>query len=131
MSAGVTGSKDARGPRGNSPALAGINFDGENLRILRCLYFAATDIQRFWRGPGGTGRAEGKFDFRMLHPFRCEGLSIETADMLVQEVLAQNMRDRRAMARYAGLTGLARRERHKTPGERAGPFRQRFEFGEA
>ena len=33
------------------------------------------------------------------------GVGIETADMLVQEVLARNMRDRRAIARYAGLTG--------------------------
>jgi len=30
---------------------------------------------------------------------------VETADMLVQEVLSRNMRDRRAVARYAGLTG--------------------------
>ena len=27
------------------------------------------------------------------------------ADMLVQEVLSRNLRDRRAVARYAGLTG--------------------------
>jgi transposase len=33
------------------------------------------------------------------------GLGIETADMLVQEVLSRNLRDRRAVARYAGLTG--------------------------
>jgi transposase len=33
------------------------------------------------------------------------GVGIETADMLVQEVLSRNMRDRRAVARYAGLTG--------------------------
>ena len=32
-------------------------------------------------------------------------LGIETADMLVQEVLSRNLRDRRAVARYAGLTG--------------------------
>ncbi len=33
------------------------------------------------------------------------GLGIETADMLVNEVLSRNLRDRRAVARYAGLTG--------------------------
>jgi transposase len=33
------------------------------------------------------------------------GVGVETADMLVQEVLSRNMRDRRAVARYAGLTG--------------------------
>ena len=33
------------------------------------------------------------------------GIGIETADMLVREVLSRNLRDRRAVARYAGLTG--------------------------
>jgi transposase len=33
------------------------------------------------------------------------GLGIETACMLVQEILSRNLRDRRAVARYAGLTG--------------------------
>jgi transposase len=36
---------------------------------------------------------------------RVIGVSIETADMLVQEVLSRNLRDRRVLARYAGLTG--------------------------
>ena len=36
---------------------------------------------------------------------RVMGIGIETADMLVQEVLLRNLRDRRAVARYAGLTG--------------------------
>jgi transposase len=36
---------------------------------------------------------------------RIVGVGIETADMLVQEVLSRNLRDRRAIARYAGLTG--------------------------
>lgn len=33
------------------------------------------------------------------------GVGVETADILVQEVLSRNLRDRRAVARYAGLTG--------------------------
>ncbi len=33
------------------------------------------------------------------------GIGVETADMLVQEVLSRRLRDRRAVARYAGLTG--------------------------
>jgi transposase len=36
---------------------------------------------------------------------RVIGVGTETADMLVHEVLSRNMRDRRAVARYAGLTG--------------------------
>jgi transposase len=34
-----------------------------------------------------------------------KGIGIETADLLVHEVLVKNLRDRRAVARYAGLTG--------------------------
>lgn len=36
---------------------------------------------------------------------RVIGLGVETADMLVSEVLARNLRDHKAVARYAGLTG--------------------------
>ena len=36
---------------------------------------------------------------------RVVGVGIETADMLVREVLSRELRDRRAVARYAGLTG--------------------------
>lgn len=36
---------------------------------------------------------------------RIIGVGIETADMLVHEVLSRQLRDRRAVARYAGLTG--------------------------
>jgi transposase len=36
---------------------------------------------------------------------RVVGAGTETADMLVQEVFSRNLRDRKAVARYAGLTG--------------------------
>jgi transposase len=36
---------------------------------------------------------------------RVLGVGIETADMLVHEVLSRNLQSRRAVARYAGLTG--------------------------
>ncbi len=36
---------------------------------------------------------------------RVIGVGIETADMLVHEVISRDLRDRRAVARYAGLTG--------------------------
>src|SRR6202790_1978090 len=48
---------------------------------------------------------------------RVIGIGIETADMLVREILSPKLRDRRAVARYAGLTGspdesgLKRREK--------------------
>ena len=48
--------------------------------------------------------AEGRHAMVLLLA-RVIGIGVETADMLVQEVLSRNMRDRRAVARYAGLTG--------------------------
>jgi transposase len=36
---------------------------------------------------------------------RVIGVGIETADMLVHEILSRNLRDRKAVARYGGLTG--------------------------
>ena len=36
---------------------------------------------------------------------RIVGVGVETAEMLVHEVFVRNLRDRRAVARYAGLTG--------------------------
>ncbi|MER8550200.1 IS110 family transposase [Mesorhizobium sp. M1169] len=36
---------------------------------------------------------------------RIIGIGVETADMLVHEILSRGLRDRRAVARYAGLTG--------------------------
>jgi transposase len=36
---------------------------------------------------------------------RLLGLGVETADMLVHEVLSRNLRDERAVGRYAGITG--------------------------
>ena len=48
---------------------------------------------------------------------RVIGIGLEIADMLVQEILARTWRDRRAVARYAGLTGSpdesGRRRREK------------------
>src|ERR1700674_4369606 len=41
----------------------------------------------------------------MLMLAKVLGLGIETADMLVHEVLARQLRDERAVARYGGLTG--------------------------
>jgi transposase len=48
-------------------------------------------------------RTEPHAQVRLL--CRVVGIGIETADMLVHEVLWRKLRDRRAVARYAGLTG--------------------------
>ena len=65
---------------------------------------------------------------------RVIGVGIETADMLVQEVLSRKLRDRRAVARLCRPHGLAGRERQEATREgasgatltlvsRDGPFR--------
>ena len=56
-------------------------------------------LDRLKQAPGDGPHAMLRLLARVI------GVGIETADMLVQEVLARNMRDRRAIARYAGLTG--------------------------
>jgi transposase len=60
---------------------------------------------------------------------RVLGVGVETADMLVNEVLSRHLRDRRAVARYAGLTGSldesGRRRREKGLA-RAGNARVRY-----
>jgi len=56
-------------------------------------------IERLQRAPGARGNA-------MVHLLtRVVGVGVETADMLVHEVFSRDLRDRRAVARYAGLTG--------------------------
>jgi transposase len=51
------------------------------------------------------GGASGQRDAMVHLLARVVGVGIETADMLVQEVFSRNIRDRKALARYAGLTG--------------------------
>jgi transposase len=56
-------------------------------------------LERLQRAPGERGNA-------MVHLLtRVVGVGVETADMLVQEIFSRNLRDRKAVARYAGLTG--------------------------
>ena len=56
---------------------------------------------------------------------RVIGVGVETADMLVQEVLSRSMRDRRAVARYAGLTGSPDESGRKRREKGLTRFRQR------
>ena len=58
------------------------------------------------------------------HLARVVGLGVETADILVNEVLSRPMRDRKAVARYA-TDRLAGRERREAAGTRARQSRQR------
>ena len=57
---------------------------------------------------------------------RVIGIGIETADMLVREILSRNLRDRRAVARYGGLTGSPDESRSREKGlSRSGNARVR------
>jgi transposase len=56
-------------------------------------------LERMERAPGDGPHAMVRLIARVI------GVGIETADMLVHEVLSRKLRDRRAVARYAGLTG--------------------------
>jgi transposase len=58
-----------------------------------------TRLQRLQRDP-----AE-KFNAMVFLLVRIIGLGLETAEQLVHEILSRNLRDRKAVARYAGLTG--------------------------
>jgi transposase len=58
-----------------------------------------TRLQRLEQAPPERSHAMIRLLARVI------GVGIETADMLVHEVLSRNLRDRRAVARYAGLTG--------------------------
>jgi transposase len=57
-------------------------------------------LQRLTSAPPDSGRPAM---VRLLA--RVMGIGIETADMLVSEVLSRALRDQRAVARYGGLTG--------------------------
>jgi transposase len=56
-------------------------------------------IERLERAPNTGPHAMVRLLARVV------GIGIETADMLVHEALLRNLRDRRAVARYGGLTG--------------------------
>jgi transposase len=49
--------------------------------------------------------AAEKFNAMVFMLVRIIGLGVETAEQLVHEILSRNLRDRKAVARYAGLTG--------------------------
>jgi len=93
--------------------VAALRRDMERLRLVReqIRQIEAARQERLQSAPGEGAHAM----VRLLASVR--GIGIETADMLVQEVLSRELRDRRAAARYSGLTGSpdesGRRRREK------------------
>jgi transposase len=82
-------------------ALAELKRDMERRRLIsdQIRKIELTRIERLERTPDKGPNAMVRLLARVM------GIGMETADMLVHEVLSRNLRDRRAVARYAGLTG--------------------------
>jgi transposase len=75
-------------------AMVRLRFIGEQIREIE-----AMRLERLAQQPDKGGHP------MVLLLARVIGIGIETADMLVQEVLSRKLRDRRAVVRYGGLTG--------------------------
>ena len=77
--------------------------DIARLRIVR-EHLKEIEQQRLRKLKTPTPAATGRLG--MIHLIaRVIGIGIETADMLVNEILSRHLRDSKAVARYAGLTG--------------------------
>ena len=95
---------ELRGPEGGPlppNTLAELRRDMARLRLVReqIAEIEKTRQRRLRQAP-----QEGTHPL-VLMLARVIGIGIETADLLVHEVLTRNLRDRRALARYGGLTG--------------------------
>src|SRR5947199_1894772 len=96
--------EDLRTPEGGPippNTLAELRRDMERRHLIRDQIRQIEDarLERIERASSDRPHAMVRLLARVI------GIGIETADMLVQEVLSRTMRDRRAVARYAGLTG--------------------------
>jgi len=81
--------------------IAEMRRDMGRLRFVRdqIKEIEAARLQRLAQAPKQRTHAMVRLLARVI------GVGIETADMLVHEVLSRSLRDRRAVARYAGITG--------------------------
>src|SRR5690242_8813030 len=82
--------------------LAELRRDMARLRLVReqIAEVEAARLERLRQAP-----AEDRPHAMVRLLARVVGVGVETADMLVREVLSRELRDRKALARYAGLTG--------------------------
>ena len=84
-----------------SNAVAALQRHMERFRIIneQIKAIERTRLQRLQRDP------PEKFNAMVFLLVRIIGLGVETGEQLVREILSRNLRDRKAVARYAGLTG--------------------------
>jgi transposase len=93
-----------RTPEGKSlppNTIAALRRDMERLKIIKEQIKAIEQarLQQFEQKPEALAN-------RMVYLLvRIYGLGLETADLLAHELLSRTLRDRKAVARYAGLTG--------------------------
>ena len=82
-------------------AAAAIRRHMERLRVIKEQITAIerTRLQRLQRDPAD------KMNAMVFLLVRIIGFGVETAEQLVHEILFRDLRDRKAVARYAGLTG--------------------------
>ena len=82
-------------------ALAEMRRDLDRLRFVKqqIKEIEKTRVERLAKAPDERRHVAARALTRVV------GVGVETADMLVQEVFSREIRDRRALARYAGLTG--------------------------
>ena len=95
---------DLRTPEGEPippNTLAELRRDMERRRLIRnqIRQIEEARLKHFAQAPNDGPHAMVRLLARVI------GVGIETADMLVHEALSRTIRDRRAIARYAGLTG--------------------------
>src|SRR6266567_995031 len=96
--------EDLRTPEGEPippNTLAELHRDMERRRLVsdQIRQIEKARLERLKQAPNDGPHAMVRVLARVI------GVGVETADMLVQEVLSRSMRDRRAVSRYAGLTG--------------------------
>ncbi len=96
--------EDLRTPEGDAlppNTLSELQRDMARLRLIRDQITAveAARTERLEATPAKGQNAMVRLLARVI------GVGVETADMLVHEILSRGLRDRRAVARYAGLTG--------------------------
>src|SRR6267142_1927386 len=96
--------EDLRTPEGEPippNTLVELHRDMERRRLVsdQIRQIEEARLERMEQAPGDGPHAMVRLIARVI------GVGIETADMLVHEVLSRKLRDRRAVARYAGLTG--------------------------
>jgi transposase len=96
--------EDLRTPEGDAlppNTLSELRRDMARLRLIRD---QTTEVEAARTERLGATPAKGQ-NAMVLLLARVIGVGVETADMLVHEILSRGLRDRRAVARYAGLTG--------------------------